>query len=254
MSSYQVVIPSYNRADDLIKDTLNTLSECGVPRSKITIFVANKDEYKIYRSKIKGYKIVVAVKGIQEVRQYIVDYFKENQYIISFDDDVKGMYELHGTKLKPITNLPAIFKEAYDAMKKTGAYIWAPNKSSNPRFMRNTISDRFNQMIGTVFGFINRHDKDLHLNPRLAMVDDFERTVKYWIKDGIVLRLNYICYKTVLATTNAGGLQASNPNRIKEMEKQVHMLYKAYPTLFKGVQKNKQGSFSLILKSGYPEV
>jgi hypothetical protein len=109
-------------------------------------------------------------------------------------------------------------------------------------------------MIGTVYGFINRHDKDLHLNPHLSMLEDFERTVKYWIKDGLVLRLNYICYKTVLATTNAGGLQAANPNRIKETEKQARLMYKTYPTLFKGVKQDKQGSYSLILKSGYPEV
>ena len=51
-SSYVVAIPTYNRIDEVIKKTLNTLKEGCVNKNKIYLFVANKAQYELYEKSV----------------------------------------------------------------------------------------------------------------------------------------------------------------------------------------------------------
>ena len=72
---YKIAIPSYDRAETLLKKTLNTL--VNIPNDLITIFVANEEQYEIYRQYIKDYKIVIGKLGITNQRIFIKNYYKE---------------------------------------------------------------------------------------------------------------------------------------------------------------------------------
>ena len=48
MTDYVVAIPTYNRQDVVFKKTLSTLLNGGVPKSRIYIFVANKEQEKLF--------------------------------------------------------------------------------------------------------------------------------------------------------------------------------------------------------------
>ena len=52
MVNYIVAIPTYNRQDVLERKTLQTLMDGGVSKNRIYIFVANKEEYKLYEEAI----------------------------------------------------------------------------------------------------------------------------------------------------------------------------------------------------------
>merc|ERR1719313_2249716 len=91
-------------------------------------------------------------------------------------------------------------------MTKTQSFIWSLNTSMNPYFMRSDIIATGNGMCnGYCYGFRVRPDEDL---PRSCMTatEDRERSVRYFAKDGIVLR-----YKMYMAKTkcfkNEGGIQ-----------------------------------------------
>ena len=230
----------------LLNNTLKTLAEGGVPKSKVTIFLANADELKDYKQKIKGYKFVVGVKGIEAQRNFMMNYYPEGQYIISMDDDVEKIIDMKGNQVK---DLPALFKKGYDELIKHKAFLWGPNKSANPFYLKDNVSDRFNMIQGPFFGYINRHSPDLKA---VSHFDDIERTIKYWQKDGVVIRLNAYGYKTNYRS-NEGGLQATNPEREKESKVYAEALMKKYPNLIKDVKYQKKTNWWLpILVSGYP--
>ena len=48
LTEYVIAIPSYNRPETIKKATLNMLSEYNVPSKKIHIFVANRQQKKLY--------------------------------------------------------------------------------------------------------------------------------------------------------------------------------------------------------------
>ena len=94
MSNYIVAIPSYNREDIIVPKTLTTLKEGSILKNKIYIFVANKQQEKLYEKTVPKNlynKIIVGKKGITNQRIFISKYFPEGQYIVSMDDDVEEL-------------------------------------------------------------------------------------------------------------------------------------------------------------------
>jgi len=90
---YVIAIPSYNRADLLNKKTLKVLGEYNIPRNRIFIFVANKEEEFIYKEKLNkelyGH-LIVGEKGLKNQRNFISRYFPIGQEILNLDDDIAG--------------------------------------------------------------------------------------------------------------------------------------------------------------------
>ena len=71
---YVIAIPSYKRAETLRDKSLTVLHKHGIEKKRIYIFVANKDEEKIYKEVLdpKSYnKIVVGVPKIGPQRIFI---------------------------------------------------------------------------------------------------------------------------------------------------------------------------------------
>jgi cellulose synthase/poly-beta-1,6-N-acetylglucosamine synthase-like glycosyltransferase len=52
LSDWMIAIPSYKRQDTLIEQTLATLKHYKIPPSRITVFVADKEEKKLYEEAI----------------------------------------------------------------------------------------------------------------------------------------------------------------------------------------------------------
>ena len=233
----------------LLNNTLQTLEEGGVPKTKITIFLADEKELKDYKQKIHGYKFVVGVKGLASQRNFITDYYPEGKYIISMDDDVSKAVDKNG---KTVTNLPALFERAYDEMKKHNAYIWGFNKSSNPFYMDDRVSDRFNLILGPFYGVINRHDKDLRSDPAFSTMDENERSALYWMKDGVVIRMNGYGFKANYSSA-PGGQQSVIADREADSKIKAQKLVDKFPHLFNGVKYHPKEKWYLpVFKTGYP--
>lgn len=230
MSNYVVAIPSYNRENEIIDKTLSTLLDGNVTKNHIYIFVANKQQAKLYEETVPKNmynKIVVGKLGITNQRKFISKYFPENQYIVSMDDDVEELLIMKNPeKLAKIHDLDKFFKDAYKELKKEKLYIWGIYPVRNPFFMKKTISTDLKFIIGVLFGYINRHLKKLEPSIQAETKEDYEQSILYYKMDGGVLRYNYITPKTKFNA--AGGL---GTDRFERNKKAAEYLKKTYPDI-----------------------
>ena len=248
--NYIVAIPSYNRSDIISKKTLSMLNDGGVNKEKIFIFVANNEEYKKYLHALQTYtdlynKIIVGKLGITHQRNFIKKYFKENQRIVSIDDDIEGLYKLNNSTLARIQHVDAFFKEAFERLNREGLYIWGIYPVMNPYFMQNTVTTGLKFIIGGLYGFINRKLTDLNPSSESEGKEDYEQSILYYKKDGGVLRYNNVTIKTkFLAKGGLGELD----KRFEINKKSANYLEKTYPDLV-SIFHRKNGMTEIKLRN-----
>ena len=245
MADWVVVIPSYNRVEIFKKKTLAVLQEYKIPKEKIYVFVANDEQKKLYDDALKtevGH-IVVGIKGLPEVRNFIFDYFPKDKPIVSFDDDVRGFIELDekskGGKRK-LKDLAGMFDRGFKECEKTGAKFWGVYPVSNPFFMKDKVSTDFKFIIGSFWGCYNPKD-DVRINIGNGEKEDYQRTIQFWKRDQAIVRLNDVAVQTATYAT-PGGLQ--DGNRLAREQKTVKIMLKKYPEYLR---------LNPHRKSGFPE-
>lgn len=97
--TYQIAIPTYNRAHVVASKTLAMLQRASIPAERIHLFVADEAEAASYLEEVQSNlygSIVVGVLGIANQRQYMRKYFAENTCVVSIDDDVTSVDILTG--------------------------------------------------------------------------------------------------------------------------------------------------------------
>ena len=92
-------------------------------------------------------------------------------------------------------------KEAFDECIKHHAFIWGVYAVFNPFFRkaRKEMTTELNYIVGAFYGIINRpklKSIQLTITKENGQKEDVERTIKYFIEDGIVLRFNKIGFTT----------------------------------------------------------
>ena len=244
MVNYVVAIPTYNRYDVLADKTLNTLIEGNVNKNKIFLFVANKEQYKLYEDAIPKNmynQIIIGKKGITNQRKFIAKYFPEGQYVISMDDDVEEFEILKGEKLVKLQDINDFFIQAYNLLKKNNLFIWGIYPVRNAFFMYKNITTDLRFIIGVTFGFIVRHNKLLQPSVKAETKEDYEQTILYFKMDGGVLRFNNITTKTKFNAP--GGLGTDRYERNKTAAEYLEKTYPDIVTIF----NRKNGTYEVKL-------
>ena len=257
---YKIAIPSYKRHTTLKKKTMQVLAHYKVPAKLIHIFVANKEEAKNYRETLEPGtygKIVIGKKGIREIRNFMAQYFAEGEKIVYLDDDISKIWECYSkgdpkskkdNKLKQLESFDKFVKSAFKLSQRTGFHNWGVYPTDNPYFMKPTLPDKshisqdLKFLIGFFTGVINSHDAEVRT---ISDKEDYERTIKYYLKDGGVLRFNNIscntrCYK------EPGGIQT---DRKKENSRvNANKLIQNYPDLVKINEARNSGFVEIRLR------
>jgi hypothetical protein len=267
---YIIAIPSYKRAELLKLKTLAVLQKYKIPRNVIYIFVADKEEEKVYTETIPSdmyHKIIVGEKGLKNQRNFISRYFPKGQEIVNLDDDIYGFnslvykpktkkslrksltkndktykYNKQDGYLISLPNLDLFFKNGFQILKQHNLFLWGIYPINNAYFMTPQITHDLRLIVGPCWGNINRHDKELILT--IDEKEDVERTLQYYVKDGGVVRFNNISAQTTYYTTK-GGMQSLGRDRKQDALQSALYLNKKYPELTK---------LLLTKKSGYAEV
>jgi hypothetical protein len=188
-------------------------------------------------------------------------YFPENKHIVYMDDDISkisicnnnninrdGSYDKKDNKLERLTNLDKFIKDAFKMSKKTGYTNWGVYPTDNPYFMKPTMKNnkhvtqdlRF--LIGFLTGVVNNRKAEIR---SIGDKEDYERTIKYYLKDGGVLRHNNIscntnCYK------EPGGIQATR--KVEDSKNNAEYLMKTYPKFVSVNNGRKSGFVEIRLK------
>lgn len=233
-SNYVVCIPSYKRSKLLNEKTLQMLKDNKIPAKNIFVYVANKQEYDEYVEVLnkKLYnKIKVGVKGLVKQRKFISDDWPENKHIVFFDDDVESV-DLSLSPVFKTKTLNYFFQYAFKKCIERDSYIWGVYPVFNPFFRKDRleISDCLTYIVGAFYGIINRPNLKaigLTITKQNGQKEDVERTIKYFIKDGIVLRFNKVGFVTKYYG-KSGGL-GTFEERLKPMLEASNKLKKAYP-------------------------
>lgn len=241
-----IAVPSYKRAEICRDKTLTTLRTLAVPPEKITIFVADSGEYVRYRNVLEEGtygKIVMAEPGMGAVRRFIQTHYAEGEHVVSIDDDIAGFYrKVNDKRYLPL--LPAEFQTmvrlGFWSCKQAECRLWGIYPVLNALFMKRRVRVGLTYIVGAFWGCINTHDPDLYVT--LDDKEDFERTLKFFQKDGAVVRLEAYSLKTAYYTTPGGMQETRTAERI---DQSARMLVERYPMLAK---------LNLAKKSGHTEV
>lgn len=220
----KIAIPTYNRSDRF--KTIEFLKQNNIPDEWITIFLANEEEKNKYLSIIgeNGYKWVVGVKGICNQRNFITDYFEEDEYIISMDDDITDIIHKDNRPFKDWIN------DCLHYMKETNLGLLTVSPSSNPYFfkMKNKdVSFRMGKYLAVGVFHIYRNHKEIKMG--IDFFEDYERSILYLEKEGKNIRYYDVLLKTVY--WGKGGLTEAR-NKDKYIEN-VYEIMKKYPNYFK---------------------
>ena len=252
MPDYVVCIPSYKRAETCNEKTLKMLKNNKISASKIYVYVANDEEYKEYLKVLdkKLYnKLIVGIKGLVPQRQFIMEQWKEGQHIVFFDDDVQSI-DLSISKLFKGKTLDYFFKYAFKECVANKSSIWGVYPVYNPFFReaRDETSTCLNYIVGAFYGIINRpklKSIQLSITKENGQKEDVERTIKYFIEDGIVLRFNRVGFVTKYYG-KSGGL-GTFEDRLKPMLEASNKIKAAYPD-YGTISTKKTGMTEFKLK------
>lgn len=252
MSSYVVCVPSYKRAELCRDKTLNTLESNGIHTSVIHVFVANKKEYDEYSRVISGRaNIHIGVKGLVQQREFISNMFPPSTWIIFMDDDIESI----DMSLSSSFNTHTLHSFIIAAFKETvaqRAYIWGVYPVFNPfyRAPRKEITTGLSYIVGAFYGIINRPQMKqlrLHITRKNGQKEDVERSIKYFLHDGVVIRFNRIGFVTKYYG-KTGGLGTFEA-RLQPMKEAALKLKLAYPDIGDVVvRKTGMTEFRLVKK------
>ena len=239
-----IAIPSYNRVDTLREKTLKVLQEQKIPKSKIYVFVANKEQKDLYDVLADSVgHIIIGVKGLAEVRNFIFNYFPKGKRIVEMDDDIRGFVE-YDAKAKrherPLKSLETIIERGFEECKKADARLWGVYSVPNGFFMKPTVSTDLKFIIGSFWECINP-GQDIQLSMG-SEKEDYQRTIQFWEADQVVVRLNFVAPKTAYYK-EPGGMQEGD--RLAKQNKTVKSMLKRWPQYIKRNPRRK---------SGYPEI
>jgi hypothetical protein len=228
------------------------LKEHGIPKDKIYVYVANKNEYKEYQKTLdEGMynQIIIGRVGLVQQREFIMNHFPTGQHIVFLDDDIARIDLSLSPRFKG-TNLHEFITMAFEDCIKSKSYIWGVYPVFNPFFRkpREELSTCLNYVVGAFYGVINRPRMkalQLTLTAKDGQKEDVERTLRYFIHDGIVLRYNKIGFVTKYYG-KSGGL-GTFEERLQPMLEASELLAKHFPE-YGWIQKKKTGMTEFKLK------
>ena len=240
-----VAIPSYKRATTLQEKTLTVLHEYGIPKAKIHVFVANKEEYDTYKATLDpayyGH-LHIAVPGMAAVRNYITRFFPIGTPIFNMDDDIRGFLEYSATgkrNERRLRSLSDAITRGFAAARQHGFRLFGFYPVPNGYFMKPGHTTDLRYIIGSVWGIINPGPV---LKVTIDDKEDYLRSVIMYVLDGGVIRFNDIAPESAYYK-EPGGMQEERTMR--RITKSAEAMVKAFPDLVK---------IKLTKQSGMPEV
>lgn len=220
-----VAIPSSNRVAKLTETTLPLLLDGGVPAHMITVFVPDAGQAAEYVAAVGGLGVQVQYGhgiGMREARNAIARAYATGTRLVQIDDDIKGIFRHAGPKtLDPVVDVDALFSEC---AAEAGGSLWCVYPVPNPFFMH---ADRVRRGLwyaeGCLFGYTVRNDET-----ELVTVDDkedFERSIRFYLRDGEVVRFDSITFRTRFYKEPGGMQDYRTEDTIRQGAQSLEALY-----------------------------
>lgn len=182
--------------------TLKFLEQMKIDPAEVCLYVANDAEMQDYRLALPAHwsaRLCMGVPGVNHVRNHIQQDFAEGSSLVYMDDDIRTIWKRH-KNITPKTPrkdqahriLPNEFRDliasGFKHARKNDSYIWGVYPTSNPLHMRDRVYVGLTYIVAAFFGMVVRHDADTFT--QYGVKEDHERTLRYYVKDGAVVRLD----------------------------------------------------------------
>jgi hypothetical protein len=237
-TDYVIAIPSYKRHLTIKKKTLTLLKKHNIDKSKITIFVANQEEYDLYNKELEcQYKLVIGQLGMKNIRNFISDYYDFGINILNIDDDMEQIISLHD-----YFNLDEFIKNSFELLELHDANLFGIYPVNNKFFMSPTLRTDLRFIMGGFFGCRN-----MRVKISIDNKEDVERSILYYLRDGIILRFEDIAIKNKIFSEK-GGMQFDGKRTKKKIEASAKYLVDKYPNLCSLKISKKRGTHEIKLK------
>lgn len=243
-----VVVPSYRRPGCLVKKTLPLLLSRGVAPANVTVVVADRAEAADYAKAMHdalggtaaAIRLEVAVPGMAAVRNWIADTFRGP--VVQIDDDVSDVMRWRDPKhLDPVEHLPALFEEGFDLAAQAGAGLWGIYPVPNPYFMRPRVRTDLTYIEGGFWGAVLTGAP--HQRVTLDDKEDYERSLRYYLADGSVVRIEWWTFRANYYTEPGGMQEERTPERVDASARE---LVRRYPELASVNTSKKSRSFTEV--------
>lgn len=234
---WRIAIPSYKRPQQLRDATLALLQKHSVPAERIDVFVADAEQHAEYTSALVSGtygQLIIAVPGMGAVRNFMTDYYEEEQHILFIDDDITDFLTLTDAPFNLCQFVDAAFAECAEQELR----LWGIYPVANRYFMREGSTDGLTYIVGCFYGVINNRSIHVSLDDK----EDFERSILYYVADGGMLRYRWVAPRTRYYKNPGGMAVARTTQRILES---AQKLSDTYPELCR---------LNLAKKSGHAEV
>lgn len=235
------IIPSYQRPHIVKEQTLAYLKRHNVDDKDIYLVLRSDDPYiNDYMDRATYMNTLITdVKGIGRTHNYITEYFDEGDFIVEIDDDLQ---ELIDNERKPIKDFKELCKDMENIMTAENISYGGTYSVDNPKFMSdcNHFTKDLRYCLGCLrFRFIR---KDIILETNFA--EDFENCIKHYIRDGKILKNNWVAPKT--KNYQKGGCDGDGRDNDTEKSDKVFLStkYPQYARLF----QRKNGRWDLRIR------
>lgn len=241
---YEIAIPSYKRTETLNKATLATLVRLGADLDRVTVWTATDEQREIYQAELaQDVQVRTALPGLMAARQHYHRYYPEGTPILNMDDDLYALQQKNGDGLRdPDMTLDEIVSVGFKIADGTGARIWGINPVSNGWFMRDEVTIGLRYICGIFYGSY-AGDPDMIgeriTDPRHSSAEDFEMSLKSFVSNGALVRLEYLTAMTKYFAD--GGIKAAAAdlgNERTDLHREgCQAIASAYPDLCKMYHK-----------------
>jgi hypothetical protein len=241
---YILVIPSFKRPTTLLNKTYALLKRTNIFNSVKPIIWLNEGEDDTeYKTLFPDCDIKYGGKSIVEKRNLIQDSYPEGTRIVMIDDDIKEMivYQEGDTKRK-VTDLNAVIQHAFSCCERFNTTLWGVYPIANPFFQSANYRTNLCYIVGAFFGVINSK-----LSVTTNYAEDFERSIRYFIKENRVLRLEFIGIDTNYYKEK-GGLQETRTEEKNHNDKKI--VVEMFPELVKLCEKRGRTEIAFIKSKG----
>lgn len=206
---YKIAICSHNRVKTLKKKTLALLDQYHIPKNKIFIFVA-PEEIQTYIEDLRGYQVLPGALGLAENRNAVIDTFSEGDAVIFLDDDLRGFMEWCDHGRQPVKDLDKVFRQGFEEASAAKASLWGFYPVANASWLKPRVVTGLFFIYGCAYGLFIRKDT----KSTTSFKEDYERSLRFYKRDGFVLRMEYVAPLQSFAQ-GSGGL---NEERTLEKE------------------------------------
>jgi len=214
----RLAIPTYRRSDIVAKKTLAFLERTGYPAGLIYLFVADEQEKEIYLNTVPFYlygHIVVGVPGLVNQRNFITDFFDDEEIIVCMDDDIESIDCINNHFLGLVEYAVKLID-----IRTGGLFGIRPNNDG--RLYTFTTTSHLAFIIGSFN--IRRNHHTIRLTQ--TQKHDYEMSILYFLHYGKIFRYNGAGVKTKYMK-NAGGL--TEERRVQNMQECVDALCERFP-------------------------